>query len=607
MNYDVRHIIKLSEIDHIRENPGMYVGSTENPTSLLFELFDNAVDEALAGYASVIGVFINNKKGEIEVWDNGRGYPFDENLPLKDDPPVLTCTRLFTSGKFRKGTNDTAYKIATGLHGIGNVAVYALSKSMRIDIYRDGKYAIYKFNGKGVSRYVEEFRGKSDYSTKIVARINKKYFSDIRIDVKRVEERVRLAVANHPDLKVILRVDNENIIIKGTEEDLILDYLSKTVEDWYIIDDHNKKSKENYHLRIGWEPSGFGPPRILSCVNLVRTDGGIHINKFYNVLRNVFQNFAKKYGYNFNNDDCLQGLRSYLSLEIVNTSFNAQVKTILEKNSDICIMNNLEKKLKVVLEENGELLINLIDRFQTYRQTLRSKKVMKGRLGRARATTKFTKLRDCSELGGELIIGEGDSALSGVADFRDSRKHAILPLRGVIPNALTMNPKKLLANNEISDIIQAIGCGIGTECDISNLRYNKIIIATDSDPAGHWIAALLIILFAKLVPDVIKNGYLFLCKTPLFATRRKGKFIPLWTKEQLDKAREKGEKVKRYKGLGEYDPEDIKIFILDESTRILVPVTWPVRESNVEDIFELFTSSRRKRQLVSGEWKLKGD
>ncbi len=604
MEYNANHIIKLSEIEHIRTNPGMYIGSTETPISLLFELFDNALDEALTGHANKIGVFIDNKKGIIQIIDDGRGYPFDESLPLEQDPPVFTCTKLFTSGKFYKEGEESAYKIATGLHGVGNVAVYALSEEMKIEIYRDGKYAKYMFNSEGVTRHVEDWKKPRVFSTKITAKIDSKYFSTIEIDSKKVEERIRLALTSHPNLKVLFSVDGKNILIKGSEDDLILDYLSKTVKDWKVVNDKDSITQENYHLRFGWEPENYASHKILSSVNLVRTEHGVHINKLYNCMRNVFQALAKKHGFSFNPDDCFQGFRAYMSLEIIKTSFDAQVKTVLEKNSNIDIMNSLEKKIKDELESDKEYLNVLLKRMQMYRDSLRSKKVMKGRANKGRANTKYTKLRDCSLPGGELIIGEGDSAIGGVAEHRDTEKHAVLPLRGVIPNALTMDSQRLMKNVEVSDIIQAIGCGIGRECDISKLRYEKIIIATDSDPAGHWIAALLIILFAKLAPDVIKFGHLYLCKTPLFATTRKKKFIPIWSRDELEKCRKAGEKIMRFKGLGEFEPEDIKVFTLDEATRILIPIKWPEKKEEVDKLFELLVLSSEKRKLVTGTWSI---
>ena len=602
--YGAEQIIEMSELDHIRKNSSMYIGNTETATPLLFEVFDNAVDEALAGFADKIGVFVNTQTGVVSILDSGRGYPFDQSLPLEKDPPVLTCTKLFTSGKFKKNEKDSAYKIAAGLHGIGNVAVYALSDYMKIEIYKNGLHAIYDFREKKITRSQTTFEGKAPFSTKVEFKPSKKHFFSTEVDLKLVEERIRLVVANHPNVSFVLRVDGVDRVIKGSEEELIADYLSKTVETWLTFDLKNK-SGESCHLRIGWEKESFGASKFINSVNLVRTDGGVHITKLNNILKSMFSYYAKKKSFNFNEEDCLQGLRAYLSLEIINTSFSAQVKTTLEKNSDISIMDGLEKEIKSVLDKNEEYLLELLGRFQLYRQAIQSKKINNVRSnGKRRSLTKFTKLKDCSEIGGELFIGEGDSAINGIAGLRNYKKHAMLPLRGVIPNTLVMEREKFLKNAEVIDIIQALGCGIESQCDISKLRYERVIICTDSDPAGHWIASLLIILFAKLTPDLIKKGHLFICKTPLYGVIRNKVFVPLWNEVDLEKARVNKEKIKRFKGLGEFNPPELKVFMLDD-TRILIPVTWS--ENHYEEIFELFTSSEKKRELVSGEWKLKSD
>jgi len=599
--YGVDHIKEMSELDHIRSHTSMYVGTTENINSLVFELFDNAVDEALAGYADIIGVFINTKDGIVKILDSGRGFPFDQSLPLEKDPPVLANTKLFTSGKFQKDQKDSAYKIASGLHGIGGACVYALSEWMIMEIYRDGIHATYEFLPGGViNRKQEKFKGVPPFSTKVEFKANKKYFSSVGVDLETIEERIKIVVANYPKLKMIYRVDNKDKIIKGSETDLIENMLSKNVDEWHDFHLNNQKN-ELCHVKIGWEPGTYGPPKVLSAVNLVRVYTGVHVNKFYTMMRDMFMAFGSKRKYNFLKEDCLQGIRIYLNLHIIKTAFAAQVKTKLEVAADISIMNGLDVMMRDYFNKNEDLLIELLDRFQAYRNALRSKKMTVNRSGnRSRSISVFTKLRDCSQPGGELLIGEGDSAVGGLIQMRDPEKHAILPLRGVIPNSLTAARKKLLDNKEVKDIVQAIGTGIYEECDITKLRYSKIIIATDADPAGHWIASLLIILFASLTPDILKQNKLFVCRTPLYGVYRNKKFVALWSQEDLQSAREAGETINRFKGLGEFMPAELKAFTLD-NTRILIPVRW---SNKYEKVFELFTSAAEKRKLISGEWTL---
>ena len=601
--YGASQIVEMSQLDHIRHNPSMYIGSTDDVTPLLFELFDNAVDEALAGFAKIIGVFIDNKSGIIKVLDSGRGFPFQQSLPIDQDPPVLACTKLFTSGKFKKGDADSAYKISSGLHGVGITSIYALSDWMKMEIYRNGIHATYDFKSDGsVTRSQESFEGNQPFSTKVEFKPNAQYFTSTKVNLQAVEERIKIVIANYPDLTMIFRVDGKDQVIGGgTETDLIEQLLSKKIEEWFSFDVKNPNS-ELCHVKFGWEPGTYGVPKILTAVNLVRVHEGVHVNKLYNILRDIFTAFAKKHKYQFNKDDCLQGIRIYLNLHIIKTAFAAQVKTKLETAADIGIMDGLEAQIKTYFQKDETLLLELMDRFQAYRNALQNKKLVNVKSsGGRRSSSKFTKLRDCSEPMGELIIGEGDSAVGGLIQFRDPKKHAILPLRGVIPNALTMDKKKLQDNAEVKDIIQAVGTGILTECNIANLRYSKIIIATDADPAGHWIASLLIILFASLMPDVIKNGHLYICRTPLYGVHRGKQFIPLWRPEDVEEVRLKGEHISRYKGLGEFQPSELKVFTLDESTRVLLPVGW---SDKTENLFELFTSAVQKRKLVTGTWSI---
>lgn len=597
LGYEAKHIIALSDIDAIRKNSGMFVGSVENSTRLLEECLDNSLDEVQTGVCDIIGVFINTKDKSFEVLDLGRGFPFDEKRTVEEDTPVLASIKLFSSGKFKKGETDSAYQIASGLHGAGLTAVNALSKEMTIEIYRDKKHATYHFkNATDVERKIESFTGEKPFSTKVMVIPDKKYFESTNVDVKTIEERLRIACCNYPNLKVILRVDGKDQLIKGSEEELILDYLSGTVPKWNVFE--NKKKVESYSLKMGWDPEPPGAPKVLSCVNLIRVHSGVHLNKLFNAIRDTFADLAKKYNYSFKPDDSLYGLRVYLNLKIIKTSFEAQVKVKLESKSDLSIMEPLESQLKKYFEQDDQLRTELLEKFQTYRRSLQTKKITTTN-SHKRGSTDFTKLRDCILEGGELIIGEGDSAIGGLVVVRDPNKHAVLPLRGVIPNSLTK--KDLLENKEIKEIIKAVGTGIEESCDIEKLRYRKIILAADADPAGHFITSLLILLFARLMPLIIKNEKLFVCKTPLYGTGHGTGFVPIWSEEELQKTRENGKAIRRLKGLGEFNPAELEVFTLNEKQRILIPVKWTEK---YEKIFELMSDSNQKRNLILNKWSI---
>lgn len=601
VSYTTKDVYVMEQIEHIRNSTGMYVGSTETATRLVEELLDNALDEVQAGYCDYIEIIINSKENTVSILDNGRGIPFNQELPEEEDPPIMTATKLFSSGKFDK-KDGGAYQIASGLHGVGLVAVNALSDWMTIEINRNRKCGKYKFieATKKIKRSCSKLK-KNDRpsSTKIVIKPSEKYFMSINVDVDTIEERLRIASANFENLTIYLKVDDISYEIKGeTEDGLIKEYLTDS-EDLEWICFENKKGSESCHLRLSWD---IYPPitnKIFSCVNLVHVHSGVHIKFLHDAIKNVFVQLAKKYKYEFKPEDCFSYMRCYLNMKIIKTSFEAQVKVKLESKSDLSIMKPIETYLKKYLEDNNEFRTNLLEGFQAYRKSLQSKKVVK--IGKSRSATKFTKLRDCRDAGGELLIGEGDSAVGGLLHVRDSKKHAILPLRGVVMNVLKNSDWH--KNTEVTEIIQALGTGVGDDCDLSKLRYSKIILAADADPAGSFITTLLIVLFAKLVPEIIKSGKLYICVTPLHGTRKNGKLVPLWTKEDLIEARSANMPIKRFKGLGEFSPEDLKVFTLDVKTRRLIQVGW---SNKYENLFKLMTSSSEKRKLVMGTWDIDG-
>jgi len=599
MKYDEKSIIQLTEREHVRKTPGMYIGNTDNPTRLLDEVLDNALDEVQQSeVCDKIAIIIDTKEGYFSIIDTGRGIPFDQTLPLEKDPPVLACTSMRTSGKFRKNESDSAYIICSGLHGVGLTAVNFLSEKMIIEIYRE-KHSKYIFLYDGtIERMEEDYdKNKKPFSTKIIVYPSKKHFKNLELDIKHIEERLRIACSNYPNLKIAFLVNGEKKIISGKEEDLILDYLGK-VNTWIVL--KNNKDKESYVLKLGWdEEESSSTTRFLGVVNLIRVQDGSHVNKLYKMIKDTFQSFAQKYKFNFEPDDCLRWFRAYINLKIRDTSFEAQVKIKLGKDTDLSIMDGLDKQLENYFKTNEKYLLELLEKFQSYRNSIKGKKNLK-KGNDKRVCTGFTKLRDCTSIGGELIIGEGESAIGGLIRVRDPKKHALLPLRGVIANALTK--KDLLSNVEVKEILQAIGCGFDKDFTITKLRYQRIILAADADPAGAFITTLLIGLFMILTPELIKQGKIYICETPLFGYGEGDKFTPIWDEENLKKCRSEGKKIRRFKGLGEFDPEELKRFTLDTSTRKLICLEWG---QNIENLKLLFTNSSEKRDLVlkQGKWK----
>jgi len=586
----------MGEIEHIRKNTGMYIGNSETPTRLLEELLDNALDEVQAGHCKKIAVIIDTLTGKTTVVDDGRGLPFDMTLPVEKDPPVLSCIKLFTSGKFKKQDTDSAYKIASGLHGIGLVACNALSTEMTIEICIKSKKGIYSFvNGKFVDRVEEKVDSKKHpFSTSITIIPDSNYFASVIPNIDYIQERLSIACCDYSDLVVMLQVDDKKTVIKGNEDKLVFEYLSKSCDDWLRVEE--TKGDESCLIRLGWDSKLPTTPKYFTSVNLARVHDGAHVVKLNNVLKTVFQTYAKKQKLTFLPEDCLVYLRAYINLKIITTSFEAQIKVRLGTKSDLSIMNGLESQIRKYLDNNSKLLDELLHRFQLHRDTISNKKITKQSGNKKRGFSNFTKLRDCTKPGGELLISEGDSAAGGLIQTRNPEIHAILPLKGVIPNAL--KKKDILNNVEIKEIIQAMGCGVNKDCDVNALRYKKIIICTDADPAGHFISSLLISMFLYLVPKVLKNGNIYVCNTPLYGHGYGNKFVPIWTNEELEICRNDGKHIRRFKGLGEFDPKELYKFTLDKKSRTLIKVEWPENDKVVDMIFDLVSSSSERRELM---------
>jgi len=594
MKYDAKDIRVLAELEHIQLNPGMYIGNTTDPSHLLEEALDNALDEALAGHATIIAVNINKETGMCSVSDNGRGIPLEKKIP------VTISTKLFSGAKFQD--KKSAYKISSGLHGVGLVAINALSDKYMIDSYRDGKHGFFYFEKgklrKSKIRPMPEVR--PPYSTKIEFIPSKKYFESITPNLDRIRKRLTTASAELSDkMRFVMKVNDEKEVFHRTR-------IEHFMAECNIPDDKPfnpimltaKNKDEKFQAMFGYVNEGPTGVRIVSSVNLLPVDRlGTHYNVFSEVLKKFFLSKAKKYGFEFQGNDVLVRLRAYLILHLIEPKFSGQTKERLTNRK-----TDFDKYAKMFLqqletwaESDIELLKSYLETFELYRKKIQSKSLKKQDTGGRRASTKFTKLRDCSQPNGELYIVEGESAGGSIIQSRNPRKHAILPLRGKsIPNITSS--KDILKNKEVAELIMALGTGVEPHFNINNLRYDKIICATDADPDGAHIACLLTMVIAILTPDLIRQGKYFIARTPLFAINEKKTFKPLWTDKQLDKARKEGRTISRFKGLGELNPKQLRVCLLQESTRHFQKIKY---SDNIEDLLKLFSNVDSKRKLVS--------
>jgi len=592
-SYSAKDVRVLEEVEHIRLNPGMYIGDTSNPAHLIEEALDNALDEALVGYADIIGVTIDTKENKFSVLDNGRG------IPIEDDTPITISTKLFSGAKFQD--KKTAYEISSGLHGVGLVAVNALSSEYKVEIYRDGKYGYFYFkNTKLKKSRVERYKGGSPpFSTSVQFVPDKRFFESLTPNLKRIRQRLTAASAEMPEnICFALEVDGKREVFKLS----LLDYFKQNCltgkDEVEIYPIQVQRGPEKFNVLFTYEQNGQVTPKHMSSINLLPvTDGGVHYNCFLDQLKEFFMAKGKKLGYEFQINDVLVGLRVYFSLSLKEPKFSGQTKDrLINLKSDMEVFTKQMRPQIEKIFEQGDRLEKCLTRFQEYRKKLDSKRLVKNGSGGKRASTKFTKLRDCTRRDGELYIVEGDSAGGSIILSRDVKKHAVLPLRGKsIPNATTK--KDILKNKEVEELIMAVGTGVGPHFDINKLRYSKIICATDADHDGSHIACLVSMAMAILLPDIVKAGHYYIAQTPLYAINEKKIFKPLWTEKELETARKKGKQITRFKGLGELSPHQLKICLLDEGTRHLTPVSY---SENIDDLIKLFSSAEEKRKLVGG-------
>jgi DNA gyrase/topoisomerase IV subunit B len=603
--YDERHIQTLSELQHIRQNRGMYIGDTERPNHLLYEVLDNSLDEASAKHASLIGVFIDPKEHICTVSDNGRGIPFTGNVI------ETIATKLFSGGKFKKGEVDSAYGIAAGLHGIGLVAVTALSDWVEFIIYRDNKKAIFKFeDAKLKNKEIIDYPSdKRPFASQVSFRPSKKYFESLDFDIDPVRERLRLASVGIPHLKLVLEDGTKQEIINCDIDDYfreaILDSQSKNVTPIFCL--KNKIKDEEIIIKFAWDLNSASALRHCGSINLLSVNQGTHVNRTLTLFRDQFAQYAKKEKLSFQPQDCLVGFRAITMLSLYTPEYTSQTKDKLSTSKAKLdnLYNGLETQLDSLMVQYPEVKSQLLGFFEGYRKGLsNSKNIIKG----GKEITRFnqvidSKLKDCTTHtveNSELFITEGSSAAGGLVQCRNPKFHAILGLKGKIPN-MAGGKKDFLKNKEVVEIVNSLGTGIAPDFDKEHVRYGKVIFATDADADGAHITSLLMVLFLKLVPGLIQDGTkIYRAIMPLYGGVKAGKFYPFYTEEDLVKFKQENSniKVQRYKGLGEMNPDQLKVCLLDHNTRRLELIEYP---ENVDEIFKIMTDAEVKRGLLGDE------
>ncbi len=606
IEYGADQIQILEGLEAVRKRPGMYIGSTSEKGlhHLVYEIVDNAIDEALAGFCDVIDVHIN-KDNSITVLDNGRGIPVGINHKAGRPAVEVVFTVLHAGGKFGGG----GYKVSGGLHGVGASVVNALSDWLEVEIYQDG--VIYKQRyERGKVMYDLEKVGTTDLrGSKVTFLPDKTVFTETTVfDYDTLKHRLREMAFLTKGIKIVLHDDRqEEPIIEafyyegGIKE--YIEYLNRHKDPLYEDIIYCEGQKGDVYVEVAFQHNDSYSDNCYSFVNNITTpEGGTHLAGFKNALTKTFNDYArgqkllKENDLNLSGDDIREGLTAIISIKIPEPQFEGQTKQKLGNSEARGAVDNIvTEQLTIFLELNPSVAKMICDKAilaQRAREAARKARDLTRRKTALDSTTLPGKLADCSDKNPEnceIYIVEGDSAGGSAKTARDRATQAILPLRGKILNVEKARLDKILVNNEIRAMITAFGTGISDDFDINKLRYHKIIIMTDADVDGAHIATLLLTFFYRFMPDLIKEGYVYLAQPPLYKIDRSKKSYYVYSDEELNAkleelGRDGNNSIQRYKGLGEMDAEQLWDTTMDPAKRILLKVTMNEDESSEIDL-----------------------
>ena len=606
--YDAAQIQVLEGLEAVRKRPGMYIGSTgpKGLHHLVYEIVDNSIDEALAGYCKTINVTIQ-KDNSIVVEDDGRGMPVD-NHPKMGIPAVeVIHTVLHAGGKFGGG----GYKVSGGLHGVGASVVNALSTHMEVEIKRNGK--IYKQcyeKGKSVTK-LEVIGESKKTGSKTTFWPDPEIFTETTVfDYDTLEHRLREMAFLNKGLKIVFKDEregkkkSETYHYEGGIKEFVK-FLNKNKDAIHEEVIYFEIIKETCEVEVAMQYTDGYSELVLGYANNINTtDGGTHIVGFKSALTRVFNDYGKKSKIlkendTLSGDDVREGLTAIVSVKLAEPQFEGQTKAKLG-NSEIrgFVETSTNENLTAFLEENpaqAKTILEKCIRAARAREAARKARDLTRRKGALESFSLPGKLADCSEKDpalSEIFLVEGDSAGGSAKDGRDRKRQAILPLRGKILNVEKARLDKILNSEEIKNMITAFGCGIGDDFNIEKLRYHKIIIMTDADVDGAHIRTLLLTFFYRYMKPLIEGGYVYAAQPPLFKVKKgKEEWYTYSDAEQeklLASIADKPGKadIQRYKGLGEMDAEQLWETTMDYNHRTLVQIT--LEDSAAAD--EIFTT-----------------
>ena len=609
--YGADQIQILEGLEAVRKRPGMYIGSTSSRGlhHLVYEIVDNAVDEALAGFCTEIQVTIN-PNNSITVVDNGRGIPVGINHKAGIPAVEVVFTILHAGGKFGGG----GYKVSGGLHGVGASVVNALSEWLEVSIYHEGKEYKQRYE-RGHTMYPLKVVGDCEEGktgTTVTFLPDKEIFEETVYDYDILKQRLREMAFLTKGLRIVLRDEREDskkektFHYEGGIREFVT-YLNRSKESLYPEVIYCEGEKDGVAVEVAMQHNDSYTENSYGFVNNINTpEGGTHIVGFRNALTKTFNDYARKNKLlkdsepNLSGDDIREGLTAIVSVKIEEPQFEGQTKQKLG-NSEArgAVDFVVSRQLEIFLEQNPTVAKATVEKSvlaQRAREAARKARDLTRRKSALDGMALPGKLADCSDKDPkncEIYIVEGDSAGGSAKTARNRATQAILPLRGKILNVEKARLDRIYSNAEIKAMITAFGTGIHDDFDISKLRYHKIIIMTDADVDGAHIATLLLTFLYRFMPELIKQGYVYLAQPPLYKVEKNKKVWYAYDDAELNSileqiGRDNNNKIQRYKGLGEMDAEQLWETTMDPEKRILLRVT--MDESATSEIDLTFTT-----------------
>ena len=605
--YGADQIQILEGLEAVRKRPGMYIGSTSvrGLHHLVYEIVDNSVDEALAGYCTHIIVTIN-KDNSITVEDDGRGIPVGINHKAGIPAVEVVFTVLHAGGKFGGGV----YMVSGGLHGVGASVVNALSNWLEVQIFHDGKIYKQRYE-RGHTMYPLKEVGKCDINktgTTVTFSPDGSIFEETVYDFDTLKQRLRETAFLTKNLRITLRDDREEPVKErvfhyegGIKE--FVTYLNKSKEALYPEVIYCEGEKNGVLVEVAMQHNDAYNEATYSFVNnIITPEGGTHLAGFRNALTKTFNEYArankilKDSELALSGDDIREGLTAIVSIKIEEPQFEGQTKQKLG-NSEArgAVDSVVSEQLTYFLEQNPQVAKTICEKSllaQRAREAARKARDLTRRKTALEGTSLPGKLADCSDKDPkncEIFIVEGDSAGGSAKTARSRATQAILPLRGKILNVEKARLDKIYGNAEIKAMITAFGTGIHEDFDISKLRYHKIIIMTDADVDGAHISTLMLTFIYRFMPELIKQGYVYLAQPPLYKIEKNKNVWYAYSDEQLNNilkeiGRDGNNKIQRYKGLGEMDAEQLWETTMDPEKRILRRVVMDEEEASEIDV-----------------------